>query len=420
VSFCSVLATVSVLFLWLRGLFGRRAGLVAAAAFAVGSCAQAQGVQGRGYSLSMLLFLLALVASFHVVRGVRERGHARGRWLALWAVAIALGVYDIPSNIYWVLALYVGAALQLRRSLRGELRYLAASLLGGLLAVALYVPIWLTTAAEAGFGGNVFGALAYGVRAMLSSQYIQGITRDAFLGGFGAWLGEVGNEVVYGAGVWALVGMVGLVVGAVVLSRRAAEEGSSRLTSLAGLLVSSLLGAVVLATLLCSLPFSRVFTYLGVTMAVALALFLHALGEATCSTCPRALPAAAGLAACLLLGSFFSYQATGFFTPTGSERSLEYIFEVILAGRQTDRILLADACASCHCYYNWGVSRDTANTESEPLELAILENNQLVVGQADKKWSNFYLHDELPWDVLDNEMSMIYRDAEYAVYARNH
>ncbi len=68
VSLCSVLASTSLVFLWLRSCFGRLTGIMGALAFAFGSCAEAQGVQGRGYSLSMLLFLLALIASFYLIR----------------------------------------------------------------------------------------------------------------------------------------------------------------------------------------------------------------------------------------------------------------------------------------------------------------------------------------------------------------
>jgi hypothetical protein len=154
-----------------RRLYGREAGLLAAALVAASSILVEYSTNARGYSLTAL----ALLAMLWLAAGQLGRPSPAG-WFALGVVA-ALGLFTLPTMLYGVgvvggwllLALARGGACGGRRPALGGLALAAGSMAG--LTLLLYAPIVLLNGARALLGNEFvraqsWSALDQSARAM--------------------------------------------------------------------------------------------------------------------------------------------------------------------------------------------------------------------------------------------------------------
>ncbi len=105
---CSV-ATIPLVALIARDVAGRRAGLLAAALFAVAPVQLHYAQEGRTYALLILATAAALLGAMRFVRAV-ETGAPPRRWLALYAVAAVAMIYSHATAAFTLAALNVCAA----------------------------------------------------------------------------------------------------------------------------------------------------------------------------------------------------------------------------------------------------------------------------------------------------------------------
>ena len=421
ISYASLLATTAILYAWLSRAFDRTVGVATAALFALGTYAQGFGVQGRGYSLAMLLFTLALVACSHL-----SQGDTRRRWYVLWTASIALAVYDVPSNLYWILLLFAGTVPFMRRDLRATLAYCASCAVGAVLAFCAYLPIWLTTAREAAFAGTLLESIAYGMKQMLSNQYVQSIDRATMLQGLPAYVSEVGGAISFGFGCLPLVLAAALLVAALAVSmRRNTPEGRTRDDSFHLLVKMAicLFGIFAIITLQSALPYTRTLCFLGVAFPLAIAVSARTLAQNLHGR--RQLLPKAALAAtfCMLAVSFFGFQTRGVFAPLSDpqvfqqkDASLQTIFTETLANRRTDNIVLGDEYSALSCFYYWDVDKQPGRFESDA-ETVILDDREPQPGY-EKTWPSYFGHADVPWNSINANMDLVYRDSAYSVYVR--
>lgn len=106
--FCSVV-TIPVVALIGRDVAGWRAGLLAAALFAVAPVQVHYAQEGRTYALLILLTATALLGMMRFVRGAQHGGGAR-QWLVLYAVAAVAMVYSHATAALTLAALNICAA----------------------------------------------------------------------------------------------------------------------------------------------------------------------------------------------------------------------------------------------------------------------------------------------------------------------
>ena len=422
ISYASLLATTAILYAWLSRAFDRTIGVATAALFALGTYAQGFGVQGRGYSLAMLLFTLALVACSHLSQGDTKR-----RWYVLWTASIALAVYDVPSNLYWILLLFAGTVPFMRGSLRATLAYCASCAVGAVLAFCAYLPIWLTTAREAAFAGTLLENIAYGMKQMLSNQYVQSIDRATMLQGLPAYVSEVGGAISFGFGCLPLVLAAALLVAALAVSmRRDTPEGRTRGDSFQLLVKMTicLFGIFAIITLQSALPYTRTLCFLGVAFPLAIAVSARTLAHSLHGHRQLLPKAALAAAFCMLAVSFFGFQTRGVFAPLSDpqvfqqkDASLQTIFTETLANRRTDSIVLGDEYSALSCFYYWDVDRQPGRFESDA-EVVILDDREPQPGY-EKAWPSYFGNADIPWDSINANMDLVYRDSAYSVYVRH-
>ena len=147
-------------------------------------------VQGRGYTLATTCYLTALIMVANICFSDTKR-----RNYIIFAAAITMGLYIVPSSVYWVIptCLTGGVFLLYKKQYKTLARLIEASLVAAVITLALYSLIWLAIGANLMSkdpGGSVYGvhqvtvvlkkpfeALKTGKDYMLATPYIQSMRR---------------------------------------------------------------------------------------------------------------------------------------------------------------------------------------------------------------------------------------------------
>ncbi|MEO5901648.1 MAG: glycosyltransferase family 39 protein, partial [Ilumatobacteraceae bacterium] len=155
---------VPMLYVAAKELFGRRAGLIAAAIGTVAPVAVWYGQEARMYAQFMLLALIVVWAQVRILRTGERR-----YWVVFTLCCVAL-IYSQYFAALHVVAVYLVFAIELlRRRHAGRVsrlaRQTAMSVLAGLVLVAPLIPFALHQAVhnqQAGFGFSAAGGIATG------------------------------------------------------------------------------------------------------------------------------------------------------------------------------------------------------------------------------------------------------------------
>ncbi|MBR6238325.1 MAG: glycosyltransferase family 39 protein [Lachnospiraceae bacterium] len=148
-------------------------------------------VQGRGYTLATTCYLVAIFEIYHIGIGMNKK-----RNYIIFAAALALGMYIVPSSLYWVIPTCVtgGVYLLMKRYIDRLKRLIVAAVAAGAVTFAMYSIIWMAIGANliskdaesAMFGvhqavialKHPFASISTGMKYMLATPYIQSIDRS--------------------------------------------------------------------------------------------------------------------------------------------------------------------------------------------------------------------------------------------------
>lgn len=151
-------------------------------------------VQGRGYTLAVTCYLVALIALYYICFGEHLK-----RNYVIFSIALIMGLYIVPSSVYWVVPTCVtgGLFLLLRKNNKRFAKLLAASLVAAGVTLVLYALIWLAIGAnliskdpeDVLYGLHQarvvlkapFRSLETGLDYMLATPYIQSMSRSECL-----------------------------------------------------------------------------------------------------------------------------------------------------------------------------------------------------------------------------------------------
>lgn len=148
-------------------------------------------VQGRGYTLATTCYLMTLIVLVNICFS-----DTKPRDYIVYVIAIILGLYIVPSSVYWVIptCLTGGVFLLYKKKYKTLGWLIGASLLAAVITLGLYAVIWMAIGANLMSkdpGGNAYGvnqalvalkkpvqALKTGKDYMLATPYIQSIKRS--------------------------------------------------------------------------------------------------------------------------------------------------------------------------------------------------------------------------------------------------
>jgi 4-amino-4-deoxy-L-arabinose transferase-like glycosyltransferase len=290
----ALLAGIAILpatFALARVHYGKVAALLATALVATSSTLVEYSTNARGYTLVVLLTLVALLAGARVIQ------HGSASAWAVIAIACGLGLFAVPIMVYAVGGVFLWLVLTFvveRRSAAVWIRPLVATGLAiAVLTALLYAPVFA----------------ASGVRSVTSNEFVQARS-------FGAMLGELPD---HGRAVFAawhrdlpLVVTTALAVGA--LASLAFTRRLSRF-AVPPLLPFALVGILAIAAQRV-VPYPRVWLFLlPLILVTAVGLYGRLLEQLRRSTAVAAAAAAAvaaaGVAAVVSADSVRTSRETG-------------------------------------------------------------------------------------------------------------
>lgn len=244
-------------------------------------------VQGRGYTISITFYLLALLCMEKICREQASILH-----YAVYVCSLTGGLYALISSTFWVIPVCLtgGIVLLFTKKYKTMWKLIAASLVAACMTLFLYTLIWLAIGsnlmskdpANAYFGvyqvtiilKTPFEALRTGMEYMLATPYIQGDERsyiikelfnyltgvfDLFYSGFGRVL-----TVVCGVlGIFAIVSAV---------KNRIADN---KKWYFAVYLAVAVVMVPVMLIIQSVQPYYRVFAFLGVPVSLLLIWALY-------------------------------------------------------------------------------------------------------------------------------------------------
>lgn len=381
-------------------------------------------VQGRGYALASFCLLAALYALQNIC--LWREGKGRRRDYILFSVSLLSGLYTIPSSIYWVLPLCLtgGIFFLLHRRTGRLIRLVLSALAAALGTCVLYMIIWLAIGSNLlskTEGGAYYGlghvriilsapvmAARTGIDYMLATPYIQGVERAGFLSEFGKWLRALLDY--YYTGMWAVLActIAGGLVLLLVSICKSCREGKS------GEILLPLFTAVFMAVtplmliIQCTLPYYRVFSYMGIPIALLLAMLLQ---NSIKKRLPVMLPAAVALGIAIVLLLSESYNREYGMSEYYAKDALKHA-EL----SNVKNLCVTDCYEQYILKYYWGI--ECESTQIEDADYVLLHRDMSDAGYEGFRWESYCTWQDIPWDYMEERMIPVYSNEEYELYRK--
>ncbi len=195
-------------------------------------------VQGRGYSLSINMMLIALMCLMHLCFDEDGGVYGKRRYYVLWAFSLILGFYTVMTTLYWVVTICFAALcclLALKKTKR-LIRLIIASVWGAVGTIFVYSMVWLAIGSNllskeeggAYFGLSHFNIIASapfksiktGAEYMLATPYIQSVSSEGYFKAFcDRWLDIAGHMYSFGL-VIVIIMLIAVALAAITLISR--------------------------------------------------------------------------------------------------------------------------------------------------------------------------------------------------------
>lgn len=239
-------------------------------------------VQGRGYTLSITFYLLALLCMDKICR------EQATKWdYALYAVSLTGGLYALISSTFWVIPVCLtgGIVLLFTKKYHAMWKLIATSLVAACMTLFLYTLIWLAIGSNlmskdpsnAYFGiyqvtiilKTPFEALRTGMEYMLATPYIQGDERSYIIKELYNYLTGV-FELFYAGFGKALIPACGIIGMAAIISAIRNRLSDYKKWYFSVYLAVAVIMVPVMLIIQSVQPYYRVFTFLGVPVSLLL------------------------------------------------------------------------------------------------------------------------------------------------------
>lgn len=397
-------------------------------------------VQGRGYSLVTCCYLTALLSLWRIVEEKKDNT----RYYIAFGAALVVSLWAVPSSLYVVMPVCLtgGFTLLLEKDYRRLLRLIAASFVGAVCTAVLYGLLWLaigsnllTKTPDGPFymAGHIhiilhapFQALSEGIGYMLASPYIQSMTRQEFWNQAWHWLttlfgiqlapmrGLTGN----GMCVLLALGLAAAIVCVVRKPKKAYLEWYFLLTAV--LLTLTLL-------IQCKLPYQRVFSFLGVWVALLVG-WLVQKGVLLIRSMPAfrwqsRIEKGFQTAALLVAGIFWTFVLTDMTPYSMREELAAEAYEWADIG-DTDVCAVTDCDQEYLLLYLYGDKQVQTTRNIEEADIVLLDKALLGLPyghrEAPEEWK-FYLSKEETdkyRTYIEENMAQVYENWQYVMYRR--
>lgn len=300
VSFLAAVGTLLLLYIFLKHIFSRGIATCGVMVYGMFISTNFLAVQGRGYSLATFFLMLSLYCGYEISYLGEKR-----RYYILFTVSLYLGLYTLMTSVYWVLSVCIcfGVLLLLLKKYRQLARLVLSSAVAAVLTIGSYSVLWFSMGAQsvqAEFPSSdsliqiVFEyprtCLKRGMAVMMTDRNVQSIDRGAFIHDFRYFFRDVlasfvrhgDNSMLF---VFSMVMILVFTVGIfrIVLCRKKSIK-LEEWNELLGYIISSIgIFVIYLVLLIQSVyPFTRVFSFAGIYLAVLNCLILNLAVKPLC------------------------------------------------------------------------------------------------------------------------------------------
>ncbi len=412
-------------------------------------------VQGRGYTLAACCCLTAILMLQQIGLGQEKGWRVEIKYQVIFSLSLTLGLYVLPSSVYWVLPVCVigGLFLLIYRKTKKLLRLIAASAAAAWHTFLLYAVIWLAIGSNLlskTEGGTFYGrghvsiilsapfqAMKTGIDYMLATPYIQSVEREGYFTAFAIWLRSLLNYFYSNGGLLLMavitVGTIGIGAAGIRAYRHGRGQGRQEQVFLAVLLTGMAVCTPVILAVQCKLPYFRVFSYMGIPLALLFSVMLQGVagwGRKAWERRPeprgngfrkgtgrfsvsvkdgklKILAAVSGLSALALLLSR-DYNKEYGMTEYYAKDALEHA-----AVAEREVLCVTD----CHQQYllKFRYGLECGNRQIEGADLVLL-HREMEQPEA-YRWEFYQSYDSIPWEYISG-MEILYENEEYIVYVK--
>ncbi len=297
VSFLCALINLFLIYTVGLRMFGKKLWSLIAVFFYAGNfLVHSLSVQGRGYTLSLTFYLMALLSLLRLAEEEKE-GEKRRVFYVIFALALPAGIYTVPSSAHWVISVCAvgGMFFLLNKRFREFWKLFISAFIGGILTFIIYGTVWLAIGSNylsKDPGSEYFGlyqlevirrspflSLTTGADMMLSTPYIQSIDRKSAVFNMPGYLSNLFDQFYPRQGIPVLV-LLGIVL---VLGIFMTVKKGARFTDLYFPVTILMLPVVFIVQSVH--PYLRVSSWFGAPVALAAAylvrviyLFIHDAG----------------------------------------------------------------------------------------------------------------------------------------------
>lgn len=287
------------------------------AVFIYAGCFQVHNmaVQGRGYTLSTLCYLIAITMLLKICKDTPKFIH-----YAVYSLVMIIGIWAVPTSTFWVIPLCIsgGVYLLFNKEIKTLIKLIIASLIAALGALFMYVVVWLSIGSNllskdpsSAYAGiyqltvikmNPLAAAQAGLDYMLASPYIQSMDRGVVVRGLFGYLDLLFEQF------YSLMGIPIIVILAVtfVVALIRFIKDRSRFTE-AFLCVSILLLPIMLIVQSVQ-PYLRVFCFLGIVLAFSILMYVKMILQKSNKEYGKAGVIVIAIVGALLIGLLFTYK----------------------------------------------------------------------------------------------------------------
>lgn len=387
-------------------------------------------VQGRGYTLTITCFLIAICMTYKICMEKPKK-----RYYIVFAGMLTLALYAVPSSVYLVMPVCISGGLFLLIRILKEkdsphrlICLISSAICAALATIFLYMLIWLaigsnllvkdSTSIYYGIGHlqliktAPFAAIQTGIDYMLATPYIQSVARTGYVSALWNWLLALFN-CFYANAAYLLVLVV--VLGTISLMQnligKKREKNNQQLFFGIFLLVSIWLFPLMLI-IQCALPYYRVFTYIGVILAFMIGFLMQKLKEhLKFKKTSQILFAGVVLFFCFKM-FLCDYQAQY----GARESQMQDAYEHMEIAE--DSVICVTDCTQQYLLkFLYGITCE--NQQIEGADCFLLDKRMTDENYQEMQWEFYHYYNTIPWEYVNVEMTAVYENNDFIVYQKN-
>jgi len=348
----------------------------------------------------------------------------RFQWVSyvIYAFALVLGIYLVPSSTFWVFPVCVvgGVYLLANKKIKELFKLILASVIAAIMVLGLYTIIWLaigsnllSKSAESAFYGIYqldiikqapIKAMQAGIDYMLASPYIQSIPRADVINGLWNYLEALFTQFYIYLGVPMIIYLAVICIFSLV------RFIMDRTRFLELFLAVQIFALPLLMIIQCKAPYLRVYTFFGVVVSVSVVWVISLLRIERFKFSQIAVYIFA-LAVFLLLFTEPYNCSIG----VREDNIYETLCEYVASGHEVKEI---DSIHYVDDYQQYVLK---FYFDAEPVETSLEEANYVMLPTDEMTgvWPFFYSEDSFDRSYVDKYFAEEKRTDSYVIYKRS-